>query len=66
MPSFSMEVRKPVPGDAHLAQQIRAATGQYTTSHETLSARDASLERLVEQYRKTIDDPDGEGEQLSD
>ena len=66
MPSFSMEVRKPVPGDAHLAQQIRAATGQYTTSHEILSARDASLERLVEQYRKTIDDPDGEGEQPSD
>ena len=60
MPAFSMMVRKPEPGNTVLAQQIRDATVDYTTSHETLSTRDASLDRLVEQYRSGIDDMDTE------
>ena len=55
-----MMVRKPEPGNTVLAQRISAATVDYMTSHETLSARDASLDRLVDQYRRGIDDMDAE------
>ncbi|MCY4576696.1 MAG: type IV secretion system DNA-binding domain-containing protein [Chloroflexi bacterium] len=60
LPTFSMEVRKPGTGNGALAQRIRAGTVDYTTGHDILGARDASLERLVEQYRKTVDDADSE------
>ena len=63
MPAFSMMVRKPEPGNMALAQQIRDATVGYTTSHETLTTRDASLDRLVEQYRSGIDEMDMEAQQ---
>ena len=63
MPAFSMMVRKPEPGNMALAQQIRDATVDYTTSHKTLTTRDASLDRLVEQYRSGIDDMDMEVQQ---
>ena len=35
----------------------------YTTSHDTLTTRDASLDRLVEQYRSGIDEMDTEVQQ---
>ena len=63
MPTFSMMVRKPEPGNTTLAQQIRDATVDYTTSHDTLTTRDASLDRLVEQYRSGIDEMDTEVQQ---
>ena len=62
LPTFSMEVRKPEPGNVALAEQIRAATVDYTIDHATLSARDASLQRLVEQYRRTVDEAENEEE----
>ncbi len=52
MPTFSMEVRKPQPGNTGTARRIRQATEEYTTGHATLVARDASLDRLVADYRK--------------
>ena len=52
MPAFSMEVRKPEPGNADVARRIRNATQEYTTGHPTLRARDTSLDRLIAEYRK--------------
>ncbi len=62
LPTFSMEVRKPETGNVALAEHIRAATVDYTINHATLSARDASLQRLVEQYRRTVDEAENEEE----
>ena len=53
MPAFSMEVRKPEPGNADTARRIRKATQEYTTGHPTLKARDTSLDRLVADYRRS-------------
>ena len=60
LPTFSMEVRKPGTGNVSLAHRIQAGTVDYTTGHDILGARDASLVRLVEQYRKTVDDAENE------
>ena len=55
LPAFSMEVRKPEPGNPDTAARIRAAADGYTTSAAELILRDEEKRELVEDYRKRME-----------
>ena len=54
MPAFSMMVRKPEPGDAHVAARIRAAASAYTISARQADYVQAEGRRMVDDYRRGI------------
>ena len=56
MPAFSMMVRKPEDGDPDTAARIRQASSSYITMAEVISAHQANGRRMVEKYRKGVQD----------
>ena len=62
MPAFSMMVRKPEPGDAEIAECIRAATEGYTVAARQADYADADGHRKVTEYRQGVEDLENEGE----
>ena len=54
MPAFSMQVRKPDPGDPQMAARIRAAAEGYTTSAAELAALEAEIDGQVSRYRESL------------
>ena len=55
LPTFSMAVREPEPGDREAAARIRAHAVGYTTPAETIAARERSNGR-VEAFEQGLDD----------
>ena len=54
MPAYSMMVRKPEPGDAYIAEVIRAGARDYTTSAGEIVLGDADGERKVSEYHRLL------------
>ena len=54
MPTFSMMVRRPEPGDPATATRIRQATAGYTLSAADLADREAGFQKRVERFRKEM------------
>ena len=56
MPSFSMLVRRPEPGDPEVADRIREAAAAYVTPTGDIGERDAGSRERVDEYREGLDD----------
>ena len=54
MPAYSMMVKKPEPGDAQVASQIRAGARDYTTRAGEIAAGDAEGEQKISEYRRLL------------
>ena len=52
MPAFSMEVRKPEPGDPDMADHIRAGTSSYVLGADEIESQQAEGRMKVEEYRR--------------
>ncbi len=63
MPAFSMMVRKPEEGDPDVAARIRAAASAYTVSAPQIAYGDAEGDLKVEEFRRGVEDLEGDGEQ---
>ena len=63
MPAFSMMVRKPEEGDPDTAARIRAAASAYTVPAPQIAYGDAEGDLKVEEFRRGVEDPKGDGEQ---
>ena len=63
MPAFSMMVRKPEEGEPDVAARIRAAASAYTVSAPQIAYGDAEGDLKVEEFRRAVEDPKGDGEQ---
>ena len=55
LPAFSMEVRKPEPGDAERAARIRRAAWSYATPAEELAAKHQEAHLRVQAFRTGLD-----------
>ena len=55
MDAFSMKVAKPEPGDADIAERIRAEAESYLTAPKDMAERDAGLQALVDKYREELE-----------
>ena len=62
MPAFSMMVRRPEPGDAEIADRVRAATEGYTVAARQADYADADGHRKVKEYHQGVEDLENEGE----
>ena len=54
IPTFSIELRKPEPGDPGMAARIVADASSYTTSAERIAAREAEADLRVEEFRREL------------
>ena len=54
LPSYSMMVRKPEPGDAHIAASIRASATGYTTRAGEIDTGSAEGERKLSAYHRQL------------
>ena len=63
MPAFSMMVRKPEEGEPDVAARIRAAASAYTVSAPQIAYGDAEGDLKVEEFRRGVEDLEGDGEQ---
>ncbi len=63
MPAFSMMVRKPEEGEPDTAARIRAAASAYTVPARQIAYGDAEGDLKVEEFRRAVEDPKGDGEQ---
>ena len=52
MPAFSMEVRKPEPGDSDMADHIRAGASSYVLGADEIESQQAEGRMKVEEYRR--------------
>ena len=62
LPTFSLEVRKPDPGDPRVAARVRASASAYTTPAEVIASREAEADKLVEEFREKMAALEEEGE----
>jgi len=67
LPTFSMELRKPEPGDPSVANRIKQAASSYTTPAERIAAREAEADLRVEEFRRELAEllEEGEDEEAS-
>ena len=63
MPAFSMMVRKPEEGDPDVAARIREAATAYTGPARQIAYGDAEGDLKVEEFRRAVEDLEGDGEQ---
>ncbi len=63
MPAFSMMVRKPEEGDPDTADRIREAASAYTVPAPQIAYGDAEGDLKVEEFRRAVEDTEGDGEQ---
>ena len=54
MPAYSMMVRKPEPGDPHVASAIRAGARDYTTGAGEIALGDAEGEKKISEYHRLL------------
>ena len=54
MPAYSMMVKKPEPGDPHVADRIRAGSWDYTTRAGEIAMGDAEGERKISEYHRLM------------
>ena len=54
MPAYSMMVKKPEPGDAQVADLIRAGARDYTTRAGEIAAGNAEGEQKISEYRRLL------------
>ena len=66
MDAFSMEVRKPEPGDANTAARIRDATSSYTVSDRQADYADAEGHKKVGDFRKGVEDLERTGQEADE
>ncbi len=54
MPAFSMQVRRPEPGDGGVASRIRAEASAYLVTEQEIAARQEEGRRRVEEFRAGV------------
>ena len=54
MPAYSMMVRKPDPGDPHVADRIRAGARDYTTRAGEIALGDTEGEKKISEYHRLL------------
>ncbi len=62
MPTYTMMVRKPEPGDPEVAERVRQRVTDYTVPAQTVAARDAEAQERVKKHRERMERQDGEAE----
>ena len=55
IPPFSMEVRRPEPGDPRIAARIRELSAGYTTAARDIAGRDAEAQERVDRYLEGVE-----------